>query len=133
MNRVAAELAIEGMTIANSPNETKETPSKRKSIQWSYIDFVTVFEVRLSSILMPRLRMPAKTDHPMLRLSDQSRPSSISTTTMIRMVPKHTDAAVTETVAVAAEAATEAASQENDEDDDKNESERHGRYSLGRV
>ena len=33
MNRVAAELAMDGITIANSPNKTKEAPSKRKSVQ----------------------------------------------------------------------------------------------------
>src|SRR5674476_54530 len=34
------------------------------------------------------LRMQAKTAHPMLRLSDQSRPSSMRMTTMIKMVPR---------------------------------------------
>jgi len=33
MNKVAAELAIDGITIANNPNEIKATPSKRKSVQ----------------------------------------------------------------------------------------------------
>jgi hypothetical protein len=33
MNKVAAELAIDGITTANSPNKSKAAPSKRKSVQ----------------------------------------------------------------------------------------------------
>jgi hypothetical protein len=62
-----------------------------------------------------------------IRLSDQSRPMRSSTT---RMIADDTDAAVTEAVAVAAEAATKAAKQEDDEDGDEYESKR---YDLSPV
>jgi hypothetical protein len=60
MNKVAAELAIDGITTANSPNKTKAAPSKRKSVQKSCIDLVALSDVRLTSILAPRLRVQPK-------------------------------------------------------------------------
>jgi hypothetical protein len=39
---VTFALAIDGMTIARSPNKMRVTPSATKKIQWSWIDLVAV-------------------------------------------------------------------------------------------